>query len=115
MGPLNSTPPQYSLDDLSALPTGITIKDLSSQQFHATRSDGKSPERRRVNDISSFRSFLILSMMRAAFPLVESKTLPEVLVDPEYREILEGLRAQMLRLLKDGVELKLVKKEEISY
>jgi len=51
----------------------------------------------------------------SGFPLVESKTLREILEDPEYREILGGLRTQLIRLLKDGVALGLLKKEEASY
>ena len=51
----------------------------------------------------------------SGFPLVESKTLPEILEDPEYRDLLEGLKIQLLRLLRDGVELGLLEKEEISY
>jgi hypothetical protein len=45
----------------------------------------------------------------SGFPLVESKTLTEILEDPQYRETLEGLRTQLLRLIKDGVELGLLK------
>jgi len=41
--------------------------------------------------------------------------LREILEDPEYREILGGLRTQLIRLLKDGVALGLLKKEEASY
>ena len=48
----------------------------------------------------------------SGFPLVESITLSQILEDPEYREILEGLRSQLLRLLKDGVELGLLRREE---
>jgi hypothetical protein len=32
--------------------------------------------------------------------------------DPEYREILAGLKVQLIRLLRNGVELGLLEKEE---
>jgi len=44
----------------------------------------------------------------SGFPLIASKTLAEILEDPQYAEILEGLRAQLLRLVKDGKELGLL-------
>ena len=49
----------------------------------------------------------------SGFPLIESKTLTEILEDPEYREILEGLKTQLIRLLKDGVALGLIEEGEI--
>lgn len=49
----------------------------------------------------------------SGFPLIESRTLLEILDDPEYRDLLEGMKMQLLRLLKDGVELGLLKKEDI--
>ena len=59
-----------------------------------------------------FWSRYAFSARGSGFPLIESKTLAEILEDPQYAEILEGLRAQLLRLLKDGVELGLLRREE---
>ena len=46
----------------------------------------------------------------SGFPLLESKTLAEISGDPNYAEILEGMKAQLVRLLKDAVELGLLEK-----
>ena len=46
----------------------------------------------------------------SGFPLVESKTLAEILNVPDYQDILEGMKAQLVRLLKDAVELGLLEK-----
>ena len=49
----------------------------------------------------------------SGFPLIESKTLAEISEDPAYAAILEGLKTQLIRLLKDGAELGLIERDEI--
>ena len=48
------------------------------------------------------------------FPLVRSLTLPEVMDDPAYADVVQGLRDQLVLLVKDGVKLGLIKKEELE-
>ncbi len=47
------------------------------------------------------------------FPLTDSKTLEELIEDPKYSDVLSGLKAQLLRLLRDGIELVLIERGEI--
>ena len=50
----------------------------------------------------------------SGFPLVESRTLREILEDPSYALILEGLRTQLIRIVKDSIELGLLEKVMIG-
>lgn len=49
----------------------------------------------------------------SGFPLISSKTLQEISGDPNYAEVLEGMKKQLIRLVKDGLELGLLKREEV--
>ena len=43
----------------------------------------------------------------------ESLTLKEMMNDPQYENILEGMKDQLLRLIKDSIEVGFIKKEEL--
>jgi hypothetical protein len=49
----------------------------------------------------------------SGFHLVESRTLSEILENPKYREIIEGLKSQLARLVRDGIRLGLLTKDDI--
>ncbi len=48
------------------------------------------------------------------FHLVRAKTLVEVLDDPAYADVVKGLRDQLVLLVRDGVRLGLIRKEELE-
>jgi hypothetical protein len=45
--------------------------------------------------------------------MVDSKTLTQILEDPDYRDILEGMKTQLLRLIRDGLDLGLLRRDEL--
>lgn len=49
----------------------------------------------------------------SGFPMVDSKTLTQILEDPDYRDILEGMKTQLLRLIRDGLDLGLLRRDEL--
>jgi len=50
----------------------------------------------------------------SGFHLVSAKTLEEVMDDPTYADVVEGMKTQLLRLVKDAVRIGLVKREELG-
>jgi hypothetical protein len=49
----------------------------------------------------------------SGFYLISSKTLVEVLDDPSYSDLVEGMKTQLLRLVRDGIRIGLIKREEL--
>jgi hypothetical protein len=49
----------------------------------------------------------------SGFPLVASKTLAEISQDPAYSQVIEGMKQQLIRLVKEGLELGLLEKEDL--
>lgn len=50
----------------------------------------------------------------SGFHLVSAKTLEEVIEDPAYADVVEGMKAQLIRLVKDAVRIGLIKQEELT-
>ena len=49
----------------------------------------------------------------SGFPLLTSKTLAEISQDPAYSQVIEGMKQQIIKLVKDGLELGLLMREEL--
>ena len=50
----------------------------------------------------------------SGFHLVEAKTLEEMLSEGTHADVLEGMKKQLIRLVKDSIELGWIKKEELT-
>ena len=50
----------------------------------------------------------------SGFHLVSAKTLEEVMDDPAYKDVIEGMKEQLIRLVKDAVRMGLIKSEELT-
>jgi hypothetical protein len=49
----------------------------------------------------------------SGFHKVSAKTLVEVMDDPAYSDLVEGMKEQLLRLVRDGLRIGLIKKSEL--
>ena len=47
------------------------------------------------------------------FHLVGAKMLTEAMIDPEYADVIQGMRDQLLRLTRDAIRLGLINKDDI--
>jgi len=49
----------------------------------------------------------------SGFHLVSAKTLDEIMDDPAYKDVVDGMREQLIRLVREGVRIGWIKKEEV--
>jgi hypothetical protein len=85
-------------------PVQWNFVDLAASDFIQTREGGgKKPGG------GGYRG----SAPGSGFYLVSAKTLVEVLDDPSYQDLIEGMKQQLLRLVRDALRIGLIKKEEL--
>jgi len=50
----------------------------------------------------------------SGFHLISAKTLAEVMEDPAYSDVVEGMKQQLIRLVRDSLQMGLIKREELT-
>jgi len=50
----------------------------------------------------------------SGFHLVSAKTLEEVIEDPAYKDVVDGMKEQLIRLVHDSIRIGLIRREELG-